>query len=347
MPYQSQVPYVEHGVIKPTKQIAAAHGVLEREMILPNFFNKQSIMQFAGSEGDTLTWKLPGALPWREYAFRNDRTDPLIFDSFSEARVTLTVSGRLYSGVRITDEQADFDNLSPSYVVPMQAEAIARGVEQICVRAFNTTEYPVIIGGAEANLFSALLEARRVLNLLNTDTKRTLVVGADFAQALLESERITRAMNAGDRMADNAVTEARLGRVAGFDIVESSVVKPDEAIAFTGDAFTLFTGAPAPAPEILSASRNYKGIAMTWLKDYETERLMQRSVLVTYVGTAPALDFLQKYNEGTKMPERSENAHFVRGVKLTLGGASSLANTDVTEFAGIDTAWTAPVGTTK
>ena len=43
MAYQSQVPNVEHGVIKPQKQIAAAHGVLERELVLPNFFSRQSI----------------------------------------------------------------------------------------------------------------------------------------------------------------------------------------------------------------------------------------------------------------------------------------------------------------
>ena len=351
MAYQSQVPNVEHGVIKPQKQIAAAHGVLERELVLPNFFSRQSIDQFKGSEGETLTFRYPGVLPWREYEFRNDRTDPLIFDSFSEAVSTVTVSGRIYNGVRITDEQYDFDNVSPGYVIPMQAEAIARGVEQYCVRAFNTTQYPFIIGNAQSDLFSAILEARRVLNRLGATAKRTLVVGSDFASALVQSERIAKALNVGDRIAETALEEARVGRIHGFDIVESSVVKPDEAVAFTGDAFTLFTGAPSAPEEILSASRSYKGIAMTWLRDYEAERLMRRSVLVTYAGTAPTLDYLQKYNETTRMPERSDNAHFVRGVKLTLGGTSSIVDTEVNAFseayASGSTGWTAPTGTVK
>lgn len=353
MAYQSQVPNVEHGVVKPQKHVAAAHGILERETVLPNFFNKESILKFAGSEGDTLTYKLPGVLPWREYEMRNDRTNPLIFDSFNEAKVTLTVQGRLYSGVRITDEQVDLDNLSPEYVVPMQADAIARGLEQYCVRAFNTTNYPVVVGNAQTDLFSATLEARRLLNRLTgaSGSKRTLVVGSDFASALLQSDRITKALNAGDAIANTAVAEARIGRLAGFDVVESGVLKPDEAVAFIGDAFTLFTGAPQPPTEIMAASKNYNGISMTWLRDYETERLMRRSVLVTYAGTAPALDFLQKYNETTRMPERSANPHFVRGVKLTLGGTSSIVNTEVNKFTELyptgSTGWKAPTGTVK
>ena len=169
MAYQSQVPNVEHGVIKPQKQIAAAQGVLERELVLPNFFSSQSIDQFKGSEGETLTFRYPGVLPWREYEFRNDRTDPLIFDSFSEAVSTVTVSGRIYNGVRITDEQYDFDNVSPGYVIPMQAEAIARGVEQYCVRAFNTTQYPFIIGGADG-IDEALKERADVMIRLSSLT---------------------------------------------------------------------------------------------------------------------------------------------------------------------------------
>lgn len=351
MAYQSQTPNKEHVVIKPQKQIAAAHGVLEREMVLPSFFHKESILKFAGSEGDTRSYTLPGVLPWREYEMRNDRTDPLIFDSFSEARVSLTVSGRIYQGVRITDEQNDFDAVSPSYVVPIQAEAVARGVEQVCVRAFNTTDYPVVIGGAEQDHFGAALEARRILNRIGASSKRTLVVGSDYAASLVQSERVSKAMNSGDAIASTALQEATLGRLAGFTIVESPLVAPDEAIAFTGDAFTLFTGAPEPPQEIMSASRAYKGVAMTWLRDYETERLMRRSVLVTYVGSAPTQDFLLKYNPTTRMPERSENPHFVRGVKLKLAGTSEIVNTEVNKFSelyasGI-TGWKPKTGTIK
>lgn len=347
MAYQSQTPIVEHGVIKPNKQIAAAHGVLEKQLVLPNFFNRQSILQFAGSEGDTLTFKFPGVLPWREYEWRNDRTDPLIFDSFNEARASVTVAGRLYNGVIITDEQFQFDDVSPQYVIPLQADAIARGVEQYCVRAFDQTEFPVIIGNTESNHFAAALEARRLLNRLTGDSggRRTLIVGSDYANSLLQSERVTKAMNVGDRIADNALAEATIGRLAGFTVVESAVVRPDEAIAFSDNAFTLFTGAPQPPQEIISASRNYKGIAMTWLRDYETERLQRRSALVAYAGTAPALDYLVKYNETTRMPERSTDAHFVRGVKLKLDGTSEIVNDEVNDFADLydgATGWVAP-----
>lgn len=354
MAYQSQVPNVEHGVIKPAKQIAAAHGILERELVLPNFFHKESIMKFAGSEGDTLTYKLPGVLPWREYEMRNDRTDPLIFDSFSEAKVSLTVTGRIYQGVRITDEQNDFDELGVLDVIPIQAAAVARGIEQTCVRAFNNVEYPVVIGKAEQDHFGAAMEARRILNRMGASTRRTMLVGSDYGASLVQSERVSRAINSGDRIAATALEDARVGRLAGMDIIESSLIAPDEAIVFTGDAFTLFTGAPQPPTEVglTAAARNYQGIAMTWLRDYETERLMRRSVLVTYVGAAPAQDFLQKYNETTRLPERSTTPHFVRGVKLSLTGASAIVNPDVNAFSELyaasnTTGYTPRTGTIK
>ena len=78
---------------------------------------------------------------------------------------------------------------------------------------------------------------------------------------------------------------------------------------------------------------------------------MRRSGRVTYAGTAPTLDYVQRYNETTRMPERSDNAHFVRGVKLTLGGTSSIVNTEVNAFSEAygsgSTGWTAPTGTVK
>ena len=334
MAYQSQVPNVEHGVVKPQKQIAAAHGILQRDMVLPNFFSRQSIDQFKGTLGETLTFKYPGVLPWREYEFRNDRTDPLIFDSFSEATATISVSGRIYQAARITDEQNDFDELGVLDVIPLQAAAVAQGVEQYCVDAFRSVEYPFVIGNAESDMFSAILEARRLLNLVGAPTaKRTLVAGSNFASTIIQSDRIARATSTGAAIAQTALEEARVVRIHGFDVIESPVLDADEAIAFTGDAFTLFTGAPQPPAEIVSASRSYQGVSMTWLMDYETERLMRRSVLVTYAGTAPLKDYLLKYNETTHLPERSTNPHFVRGVKLKLGGASAIVNTEVNAFA--------------
>ena len=335
MPSQSQVPVVEHGVILPKKHIAAAHGVLEQKLVVPNFFQKKSMLDFAGAEGSKLFYKVPGALPWREYAMRNDRTDALVFDTFEEAEVEITVTGRLYSGVRITDEQNDFDEVNPGYVVPMQAAAVARGVEKMCASAFTSTEFPFVIGGLENDPFKAFVTARQLLNKLNNEGTRTALVGSDVAAVLLYDERVSRALNSGDTIAERALQEATIGRLAGFNIVESGSVAPDEVVFITGDAFTLFTGAPQPPAEVVSASRNYNGVAMTWLQDYETERLMRRSVLVTYAGTAPAKDFLQKYNETTRMPERSAEPHFVRGVKAKLAGTSSIVNQDVADFAGV------------
>ena len=105
MAYQSQVPFTEHDVHKAQKVVSGLIGVLQRDVVLPETFNKRSIDLFKGALGDTVTQQFEGNLPWREYEFRNDRTDPIIFDVMTKATATLSLGSRLYSATRLTDEQ--------------------------------------------------------------------------------------------------------------------------------------------------------------------------------------------------------------------------------------------------
>lgn len=337
MPYASQVPNVEHAVIKPQKFVNTAIGVLNQELTTPLLFARESIDKFKGSEGDKLTFKYPGVLPWRTYAFRNDRTDPIIFDSITESVADLTVGDRIYSGVRITDEQVDFDEVTPQYLAPIQGKAIANGLNYKTSNFLSTTDFPVVIGNAEANLRMALLEARRVLNGLHAPQEgRTLVVGTDFEMALLLEKDLILAQNVGDSVADDALREATLGRLLGFRVVLDAGIEPDSAIAFAGNAFTLFTGAPyIPSSVPVGASANYNGFSLRWLRDYEMTRVMDRSLMDTYLGIAPVKDFLEKYNETNSLVERSADPHFVRAIGLTLGGTNVINDEAVLTFADL------------
>lgn len=327
MAYTSQVPVPEHEVIKAQKFVNSIIGVLEREVTLPQTFARKNIDVFKGSEGDTVTQRFPGRLPWREYTFRNDRTDPIVFDVLTEATASITVGDRIYSATRLTDEQRDFDDLTIEQLTPIMADAVVTGINSKATAALESTVYPVTIGGAEANLRSAILEARRVVNALKVPVpNRYLAVGPDFEIALLTDENIVLAQNAGDRRADNALSDAVLGRLYGFTVVLDQNLEPGTAIAYQGDSFALYSGAASVPRGVLGAVKSYGGYGLRLVRDYELTRYVERAAVDTYLGIAPILDQLvtpvAAANGANGLVQLSEERHFVRGLKLTLDGTS-------------------------
>lgn len=337
MAYQSQVPNVEHVVVDAQKFVDTGIGVLSQELTTPLLFARESIDKFKGRKGQTLTFGYPGVLPWREYALRNDRTNPIIFDSIVEAEASLTVGDRIYSGVRITDEQVDFDEVSPQYLAPIQGKAVANGINHKASTFITSADYPVVIGNAGVNLFAAVLEARRVLNSFHAPQQgRILLVGTDFETSLLLDDRITLAQNAGDVIADTAVKEATLGRLGGFTVILDPNIAPDTAIAFAENAFTLFTGAPyVPSSVPVGATASYEGFALRWIRDYEMTRVMDRSLMDTYLGFAATQDFLESYDEADRLVKRTAEPHFVRAIGLQLGGTNTVNDQELLDFTNV------------
>lgn len=348
--------YTEHTFNKTADLIA---GQLSREIVLPGIVNHQSMDQFKGKEGDTLTARVPGRLPARNYPFRNDRSTPIQYDTYTEHAVAVTMGDRVYSGVRLSDEQRDFD-LDGDWgdLVGDQSRAVAVGLEGRVADALTAQEM-VTIGGVEPAMRAALIEARRVLGkFLVPQEGRVLVVGSDFEAAMLLDRDLTHALNVGDSRADSALGDATLGKLLGFKIVTSDLVEPDAAYAMIPSSFVLYTAAPA-IPRSLSTARtiNYEGFSLRWITDYDTDYLVDRSVVDSYVGIAPVLDRYvglkpaetpRGVNKKEVHEEPIEGEFFTRAVKLTLDGESVYPDAD--DALGIETgvnennAWTAPAG---
>lgn len=340
MPYTSQTPVLEHDVLKAQKFVNSVIGVLAQEVAVPRTFRRENIDIFKGTQGDTVTQRFPGHLPWREYNFRNDRTDPIVFDVMTEGTATLTVGDRIYSATRLTDEQRDFDDLTIEQLTPVMASAVVKGISQKAIDVFATTEYPVTIGNAEGNLRGAVLEARRVMNaLLVPVPNRYLAVGPDFEIALLEDEKITLAQNAGDRRADDALSDATIGRLYGFTVILDQSLEPGTAIAYQGDSFALYTGAASVPRGVLGAVKNYDGYGLRLVRDYELTRYVERAAVDTYLGIAPIKERLIKPVAPTGgangLVSLTDEQFFVRGLKLTLDGTSAYrtAGDEIDTFA--------------
>lgn len=318
----------EHMIVKPAKLAAAAVGMLEQELLIPNLMQKEGIDQFKGADNDTVSVKVEGVLPFHDYAFRNDRSAPIVFDEYAERKIPVTFGGNVYSAVKVTDEQNDFDMESWAKLLTPQVKAVARGLGRRAVTTLTGQTYAVTIGDSLANLKGALIEARRVLNAFNVPAdQRYLLVGTGFEAALLSDATMALAQNAGDAEAESVLRNATIARRFGFNIVVDQTIGADDAYAFASSAFIFLSGAPSvPQSVPFGATESFEGVAARWVRDYDPTYMQDRSVVNTYAGFRSVTDVLVGWDNANGKEIVSTFEHFVRGVKLTLDGASTYPN---------------------
>lgn len=342
-----------HTIVKPQKLVAAAVGVLESELVVPNTFLKKGIDDFKGAENDTINMVVPGVLPARDYAWRNDRSADLVYDEYTERKIAVTFGGNKYSAVKITDEQRDFDLKSDGFLPGIQAKAVGQGLEQAAVAKLVGETYNVTIGNTQNDFKGAFIEARRVLNAFKVPKEsRVMLVGSDYGAALLDDDKMGLAQNVGQDEAVSMLKEARIGRRYGFTIVESPDLTPDTAIAYVPSAFVFLSGAPSiPASISAAATMSYEGIALRWLRQYNAAKLQEQSVVNTFYGFNTVKDPLAYWdatlNGGLGSMVVTPSEYLVRAIKLKLDGSSDYpeVGTDIAKATGIvDTKTWTPTG---
>lgn len=343
------LPTAQHQVVKPQKLVNAAVGMLEQELLIPNLFTKQGVDQFKGAENDTISMKVEGILPFHDYAWRNDRSNPIVFDEYAERTLAVTFGGNVYSAVKLTDEQNDFDIDNWSKLLRPQSKAIARGLQRRAVNMLTSQTYNVTIGNAGQALRGALIEARRVLNAFHAPKEgRYLLVGTEFESALLSDEKLNLAQNVGDSEAETALRTASIGQRFGFNIVVDQTIPADAAYAFSSSGFIFLSGAPSvPQSVPYGATTSFESIALRWVRDYDPLYMQDRSVVNTYAGFRSVPDVLVGWDKVNEKEIVSTQEHFVRGIKLTLDGSSNYpaAASELATITGVSDAkvWT-PTG---
>lgn len=325
-----------HAPIKPEKLAALAAAALEQNLVIPALFRREGIDQFRGAKDDTINVKVEGVLPYRTYGWRNDRSASLVYDEYSERKVAITFGDDLYSGVILTDEQAEMDFAGWTKLVNKQAEAIGRGLEYEAVDAFDATPFEVEIELDEADLRGGLILLRKIMNKLNAPGERTIIVNADLEAALLADDNLSLASSVGDRLAENAAEEAVIGRRLGFNFVGANEMG-SYSVATTPGAYILYTAAPSvPGSVAFGASAAVNGVALRWVRAYDIDKLREKSVVNAY-HTFDYVDDPLVYQNGSGQPAVSTANHFVRAVKVTLGSenAFEIDNSELATITGL------------
>lgn len=314
-----------HSVVKPQTIVDTGIGILQKELLLPKLFRRDSLDKYKDLASDTITIKVPGILPGRDYAFRNDRSSPIVFDEVTETSVTLTLSGNAYNAVYLTDENRDFDSLLASSIVDTQARGVAQKLNHACSDAVEAQTYPVNLFDVDAGWKAALIEARRCLKMLGNQGEFILVVGSSVEASLLADSSLNLAQNAGDAVADSAIRNAILGKRLGFTIVADYTISPGKAYALAEDAFVLGTSVPSTPTNVTGARTSSDGIALRWIRDYDMNYLRERSVVNTYYGISAVTDLIRYWN-GAANPKTEvlgNTKYFVRGVKMDMAAGTN------------------------
>ena len=315
------MPYTEHDVVKAEALAATAAQVLEQNLTIPAIFDRENFDQYQGSLGDVVNVRVEGVLPFHNYGFRNDRTNEIIVDTYSERKITVGLADHFYQAVELTDEQKEWDLLQWGNVLNVQAKAVARGLQRGAIAHVEAAPYAVTVGRAEAQLTQAITEARRVLNRFQVPGERWLIVGSDFENAMQLDDRINLAQNAGDAQADNALHDAVLGRIKGFTVVLDQTIDPSAAYAMVGGAFVWANATPVPPQSLaFAATSSFEGVGMRVLRQYESKRFKDLQVVDTWSGFRTVSDPLVYWDPtiGAGSEVVTAGEHFVRGVKLSL-----------------------------
>lgn len=328
--------YTPHLKVKPEVMVEAGATALSDKLVISNTVTKRNdIKKFFGSEGDTITQKVKGTLPVRQYAPRNDRSQPIVTDVYSETKVTLTLDAtRPYSAVKLTDEQRDWDFTDGlGDIVDAQTDTVSQYMEHSVLQKILNAPYerivavkddaPGLTAAREASQdiwYNAVVEAKKALRLMRTPSERLIcVVGVDIEESLLKSNRLIKFEGTGD----NALASSTLGTIAGVQFVSSTHIPADEAYMYAPSGFVAFSAAPSvPRSVPYGATTVVNGWALRHLADYDTGFLTDRSVFDTYFGSAYTLDRIQVFN-GESQHLISADEYFVRGIKIGLKSAGA------------------------
>lgn len=324
--------YIEHKLVQDKDVIGTGEYLIGPKLDVLQHFTSFAPEQFFGQDGDTVSVRIPGALPARKYGWRNDRTEPIKTDVYQETKVDMTLlpPENTYSAVKVTDEQKKYDlNGSFGRLTDAQTTTLARDINNIARGTILDAPYELAIGvdvrraavvaAMEINqdiYFNAFIDAGIALDRLGVPfSGRSALVGSAVAAEIMKSQKLLKVEG---NNSDSIFASASIGSYAGFSIVrdQSNLVAADEALVFDSSGFLFWSYAPdIPEGAVRGARSNKNGIGLRWIVDYSAAYQMDRSTWSTWTAFDYSRDFVQGVDTENNLAY-GKDPFFVRGVKL-------------------------------
>lgn len=335
-----------HIFVKP--QLVAEIGVkqLQREIVLPGLVWSNPLVNFGGSQNDTITVRVPAITS----ANRRDLRDPdrtVIASELVEHSFGVKLDKHIYAALKFTDEQRTLDirDYTQQVLVP-QVSAVAYELEDYIAELIEGAPYEETILIDPDDTTPAFITADQRLGEASVpNSDRVLVVGTAVAAAMAKDKQFRHADWSGD-MNNSALREAHVGRLAGMDVIKSLAISPDKAYVWHRTAFILAYRTPV-IPEGVKAGGSYSanGVALRWLADYDYSQLGDRTLLDVFTGRHAVTEVDGSFVRGQELQLTASGISVVGGdfALLTTTGTKQLKvrdsnGTDVTARATFSSA---------
>lgn len=276
--------------IKAERVVATALGLLVREQTLPQLVWRDAVGDYAGARGDAVTIRLPAYAPARSRLLRSG--DTRIKDELHESKIVLELTTDVYKDVPITDEQLTLDiaDFGAQVLNPVLIGIAERNELEIANVINNAPYYRTITHDLSADdVQKTVVAAKQALDASYVPGQgRVLLVGSTLEAALLTSDKLVHADKSGST---ETLRDGLVGRIAGFTVVTSPMIKDDEAVAFHKTAFAMANRAPVvPAGVPWGETRSFQGYAIRVVRSFDPDRVEDRFIADSWVGANHVLD---------------------------------------------------------
>lgn len=266
---------------------------------LGQYVARYSDKDFKPGGGKTAYLAVPGALTARSRAL-DDVTSSIVLDEITEQSAPISLASHYYSAVPLGDAELtlEIQDFGRQVLLP-QVDSIVDKIEKSITDAIADVTSTAATYSADAPA-SIFIKGRRELRNRGVDVAiEPLVafVGGNVVDDLLETEALSYAKT-GDA---DALRRGSLGRLHGFEIVESGSIGADEVVFTTSSGLYIATRSPiVPDGASFGAIVQKDGLSMRYLRDYDATKLVDRSVVSTFggAGISPLYDVTRDYATG-------------------------------------------------
>lgn len=284
---------------------AVALELLQRSLVLPKTVTNVPGNEFVGPNGGTITLRVPQPSTARTQASPGAA---LTADDVSEIPVDVALS-HVYHLKNITDQELSY-NLEDfaRQITKVQVGAVAAGAEDKLISVMNGLaaeagyQFDLSPVDEDEDTKNVILKAREFLGANNAPmADRYLAVSSSIATRLLHL--LTPVNESGS---SDALRDATIGRIYGFQVVECPALTAGTAIAYHKSGFAFADRAPAqPRGATSSSLADGQGISLRQVFQYDAGHAQDQSLVSTMVGAAAV------YEDGTGA-DGTDNQRFVK-----------------------------------
>lgn len=264
--------------------------LLQRSLVLPRTLTLVPGDEFAGSNGDTLTLRVPQPSSSRTQASAGAA---LTADDVTEIPQDVQMS-HVYHLKNLSDQELSMQLEDfARQVTKLQVGAVARGVEGLVVAAMNALANDATIKFAltatDADTIATMNKLRETLTNNEAPAEdRFLAAAPNVVTRLLTCSQFVKNNEAGS---SDPLRNASVGRIFGIEVVEVTGLTAGTAIAYHRSGFALAVRTPVnPRGATSSSGITKDGIGLRQVFQYAAATAQDQSLVSTFAGAKAVFD---------------------------------------------------------